>query len=91
MPEVDLVVAGSVAVSLDGGRIGKGEGYSEIEYAILREVGRLGAEVKIATTVHECQILQRFPVEQHDVSIDYILTPTRVIETKTRLPKHGKI
>ncbi|MFW5953513.1 MAG: 5-formyltetrahydrofolate cyclo-ligase, partial [Candidatus Natronoplasma sp.] len=36
MEDIDLVVAGSVAVSEDGRRVGKGEGYSDLEYAILR-------------------------------------------------------
>jgi len=33
---VDLIVSGSVAVTEEGGRIGKGEGYSDLEYAVLR-------------------------------------------------------
>ena len=87
LPHVDLVVAGSVAVSLKGGRIGKGEGYSEIEYGILRENGLVDDNIKIATTVHDCQLVETFPVEKHDLPIDYILTPTKLYETKTRLTR----
>lgn len=76
LPCIDLVVAGSVAVSLEGGRIGKGEGYSELEYGILREHDLVDDSVKIATTVHDCQIVEAFPVEEHDIPVDYILTPT---------------
>lgn len=36
LPRVDLIVCGSVAVTEDGARVGKGGGYSELEYAILR-------------------------------------------------------
>ncbi len=39
MPPVDLIVAGSVAVNKKGSRIGKGGGYSDLEYAIGREFG----------------------------------------------------
>jgi 5-formyltetrahydrofolate cyclo-ligase len=53
VPKIDLAVVGSVAVAKDGGRIGKGEGYSEMEYAILRELGLVSEPVPIITTVHE--------------------------------------
>jgi 5-formyltetrahydrofolate cyclo-ligase len=87
LPTVDLVVAGSVAVSLEGGRIGKGEGYSEIEYGVLRESGLIDGEVRVATTVHDCQLVDAFPVERHDLPADYVLTPTKLYETKTRIPR----
>src|SRR5919108_824116 len=34
LPHIDLVVAGSVAVSRNGARLGKGGGYSDLEYAL---------------------------------------------------------
>ncbi|TRM79883.1 5-formyltetrahydrofolate cyclo-ligase, partial [Sulfolobus sp. A20-N-F6] len=42
LDKIDLVVVGSVAVTLSGDRVGKGEGYSELEFAILRELGNVG-------------------------------------------------
>jgi len=57
LPEVDLIVAGSVAVSTDGARIGKGGGYSELEYGILTELGLVEEKTPIFTTVHDAQIL----------------------------------
>ena len=40
LPEVDLVVIGSVAVDpKTGARIGKGEGFAEIEYGVMRMMG----------------------------------------------------
>jgi 5-formyltetrahydrofolate cyclo-ligase len=76
---------------LEGGRIGKGEGYSEIEYGILYERGLLDGNVKILTTVHDCQIVGAFPVEKHDIPIDYILTPTKSYETHTKLARPAGI
>ena len=38
MPALDAIVCGSVAVTRDGRRCGKGEGYSDLEFAILREL-----------------------------------------------------
>ena len=39
MPRPDAIVCGSVVVTRDGRRCGKGEGYSDLEFAILRELG----------------------------------------------------
>lgn len=87
LPTIDLIVAGSVAVSLEGGRIGKGEGYSELEYGILREQRLVGDYTRIVTTVHDRQVVPSFPVEEHDLPIDYILTPTTLHRTNTTMPK----
>jgi 5-formyltetrahydrofolate cyclo-ligase len=78
-PKPDLLVVGSVAVSLAGARTGKGEGYGEIEYALLRELGRIDASTPIATTVHDLQVVEHLPLEPFDVSVDLIVTPTRRI------------
>jgi len=79
---VDLFVAGSVAVSPDGGRLGKGTGYSDQEYAILKNSGGLTPETPVVTTVHDIQIVEKIPREEWDVSVDVIVTSTRVIRTK---------
>lgn len=80
VPEIDLIVSGSVAVSSAGTRIGKGEGYSDLEFAVLSEVGRVNDETTVATTVHERQIVDE-PIEtaSHDVPLDLIVTPDRVV------------
>ncbi len=80
--KIDLKVAGSVAVTLKGGRVGKGGGYSDLEYAILRELGVLDDSTPIATTVHDLQIVNEIPMLKHDVPIDIIVTPNRVIKIK---------
>jgi len=87
LPRVNLIIVGSVAVSLDGARIGKGGGYSEIECGILRELNLIDEKTAIATTVHEIQLLEKIPTEEHDIPIDIIATPERIIETKTRYPR----
>lgn len=88
LPQVDFVVAGSVAVQRSGARAGKGEGYSDIEYALLRELGQ--PEMPVATIVHPLQMMkddEGFATDPHDLPLDYIVTPSDVIETNTRLPK----
>lgn len=82
---VDLIVCGTVAVTLDGRRLGKGAGYADIEVALLTAAGLLGPSTLIATTVHDLQVVdQAIPEEPHDFGVDLIVTPTRVIHTNRR-------
>jgi 5-formyltetrahydrofolate cyclo-ligase len=59
MPGLDAIVCGSVAVTRDGRRCGKGEGYSDLEFAILRELRH--PPVPVATTVHDLQVVDSVP------------------------------
>ena len=88
MKPIDLIVCGTVAVNPDGARIGKGGGYSDLEYGLAREVGLVRKRTTIVTTVHDVQVLdQELPVLRHDIPVDYIVTPTRMIQTQTQLPR----
>ena len=80
--QIDLIVAGSVAVNGKGSRIGKGGGYSDLEYAIGREFGLIKEDVVILTTVHPLQIVEGdLPETDHDFRIDFIITPDEIIQT----------
>ncbi len=82
MESIDLVVSGSVAVNEQGARIGKGEGYSDLEFAILREFGLVDDETTTVSTVHEMQVVDRdIETDTHDVPMDYLVTPERTIWT----------
>jgi 5-formyltetrahydrofolate cyclo-ligase len=87
LPPIDLLVFGSVAVSADGDRVGKGEGYAELEFAVLRETGRVPADVPIATTVHDAQIVDAIPREAFDVTLDLVCTPSRTLRVENRGPR----
>ena len=91
LPRVDLIVEGSVAVGLDCSRLGKGEGYAEVEYAILRELGLVDEYTPIATTVHELQIFDTLPQDPFDVPVDIIVTPKRIIRPTCRKLKPAGI
>ncbi|XP_059007666.1 methenyltetrahydrofolate synthase domain-containing protein isoform X5 [Mustela lutreola] len=86
---VDLVVVGSVAVSEKGWRIGKGEGYADLEYAMMVSMGAVSQGTPVVTIVHDCQVVDvpEALLEDHDLTVDYILTPTRVIATGCERPK----
>ena len=79
LPPMDAIVCGSVAVTRDGRRCGKGEGYSDLEYAILRELGH--APVPVATTVHRGRrSWTGLPRDPTDLPLALIVTPDEVIE-----------
>jgi 5-formyltetrahydrofolate cyclo-ligase len=81
LPEIDFVLCGSVAVNLSGARVGKGGGFSDLEYGLLIEEGRIDEHTVVATTVHPMQILrEHLMVIDHDLPIDIIATPRAVIE-----------
>jgi 5-formyltetrahydrofolate cyclo-ligase len=80
MPELDAIVCGSVAVTRDGRRCGKGEGYSDLEFAILRELGH--PPVPVATTVHDLQVVASVPRDPTDQPLSVIATPTQAIRIK---------
>jgi 5-formyltetrahydrofolate cyclo-ligase len=83
IPEIDFVLCGSVAVNLSGARIGKGGGFSDLEYGLLIEEGRIDEHTVVATTVHPIQILrEHLPIISHDLPIDMIATPRAVIEVE---------
>mmetsp|Transcript_21384 Transcript_21384/g.42461 ORF Transcript_21384/g.42461 Transcript_21384/m.42461 type:complete len:437 (+) Transcript_21384:182-1492(+) len=99
IPKVDLIVVGSVAVSPEGGRIGKGEGFAELEYGILKMLGTISDDTPVVTATDDCQTVdpselpptgedrKRVEFFKHDVPVDIICTPTRTVRTETKTPK----
>jgi len=89
---IDLIVAGSVAVHPTGARLGKGGGYSDLEFALARALGLVDDDTPVVTTVHELQVLdEAIPMTEHDVPLDLIVTPERVIRTRRRRRKPAGI
>jgi len=85
---VDLVVMGSVAAGQDGARLGKGGGFADLEFALATAAGLIGPDTVCVTTVHELQVVppETIPLTSHDVPVDFIVTPERVIDCRSR---HG--
>lgn len=77
LPQLDAIVTGCAAVTAGGKRAGKGAGYSDLEYAMLRELGHHA--VPVATTVHDLQVVGDFPIERNDLPLTVICTPTRTL------------
>lgn len=94
--KIDIVVVGSSAVNPENGaRIGKGEGFAELEYGMLRQLGLIDESTPVVCTVHDCQVVtENMPppgkdMMKHDVPVDIIVTPTQTIrvDPAKRLPK----
>ncbi|MBN8192213.1 5-formyltetrahydrofolate cyclo-ligase [Bacillus sp. NTK074B] len=86
VPSIDLIVVGSVAIHADGRRLGKGEGYADREYAILREIGN--KPVPVITTINSEQLVEDdIPIDSFDLAVDWIITEQGIKETHTPYPK----
>ncbi|KAH8347234.1 hypothetical protein KR059_007040 [Drosophila kikkawai] len=88
--KLDIVVIGSVVVSRDGYRIGRGNGFADLDIGLLIELGAITPQTVIATIVHDLQVVDSLPVElfqKYDTPVDIIVTPTEVIRVAKRLPR----
>ena len=78
--KIDLIVCGSVAVNRKGERLGKGGGYSDLEFALLTESKKIGPKTPVVTTVHPLQVVEEeIPMTNHDIPLSAIITPQEVI------------
>ncbi len=57
VPELDLCVFGSVAVTRSGARTGKGGGFADLETGILNALGKISPDTAMATTIHSSQLV----------------------------------
>jgi len=85
--KIDMLVVGSMLVDKNGRRIGKKWDQVGMEFVL----GGLGAQnLVVISLVHDCQVVEEIPesfFSEMDVPVDIIVTPTRVIRVKDRLPK----
>ncbi|ADB58143.1 5-formyltetrahydrofolate cyclo-ligase [Archaeoglobus profundus] len=81
---VDIFLQGCVAVDRKGNRIGKGSGFGDREYRILREKGLIDDETLYVVVAHPIQIFDDLShlMDEHDVKVDVILTPKEIIRTE---------
>lgn len=85
MRHIDVVACGSVAVNRKGARIGKGGGFSDLEFGLLTEAGLIDEQTVVATTVHPLQVLEDdLPETRHDFRVDLIVTPDEVVRVRRR-------
>jgi 5-formyltetrahydrofolate cyclo-ligase len=85
---LDLIVCGAVAVNARGARVGKGGGFSDLEFGLLLEAGRIGPRTPIVTTVHPVQVLpQAIEMRPHDIPVDVVVTPDGLMGLRPAFPR----
>lgn len=86
---IDFAVVGSVAVSRKGGRTGKGAGFADLETGIFRELGIIGPDTPMATTVHSSQLVadEKVFMMPHDSPLDFVATEAELIVTGNTAPR----
>ncbi|QTM98423.1 5-formyltetrahydrofolate cyclo-ligase [Sediminibacillus dalangtanensis] len=90
IPVIGLFFVGSVALHRDGRRVGKGAGYADREYAIIRELGN--PDVPIVGTIHSAQLTDEdIPRDPFDLTVDWIATETELIKINSEYEKPGGI
>jgi len=75
---LDLALVPALGFDASGRRLGRGRGFYDRLLA-----GIAGVKCGVA---FDQQVVERLPAERHDVSMNYILTPTRWLETSKPLP-----
>jgi 5-formyltetrahydrofolate cyclo-ligase len=86
LPKPDLIITGCVAVSKNNFyRIGKGLGLGDKEIKIFHK--KFGP-IPVATTIHDLQLLSEVPHDKHDVQVDIIVTPPKIIRKSRELSIH---
>lgn len=79
---IDLVFVPGTAFDASGGRLGQGGGYYD---RFLLRTGALRAGIG-----HDFALMARVPVQAHDLRMDCVITPGRMIDTNEhREAQHG--
>lgn len=87
--KVGVFAQGCVAVDFKGNRIGKGSGFGDREYLILKREGILSEDAVFVVVAHDLQVFSDLShlAEEHDVKANVILTPTRIIRVENQASK----
>lgn len=82
--KVGIFAQGCVAVDMHGNRIGKGSGFGDREFQILKNENVLAEDALFIVIAHDIQVFNDLShlAEEHDAKADVILTPTRIIRVK---------
>jgi 5-formyltetrahydrofolate cyclo-ligase len=84
----DLMVTGASAVSTNGVRFGKGHGFFDLEWGMFTELDLADQTTPVIAGVHDVQVVEEaLEPSETDILVDWIATPTRLLEVKERAPR----
>jgi 5-formyltetrahydrofolate cyclo-ligase len=72
--ELDVVIIPGLAFDTTGNRLGRGGGYYD------RFLAGLSSRTSLIALAYECQIIERVPTEAHDITVQWLITPGRIID-----------
>ena len=75
--DVDLLIVPASAVGSRGMRMGWGRGYYD------RTLGSMAARPPVYAVVFDHEVVDDVPADAHDVPVDGVVTPTRIIHVST--------
>ena len=83
-----LMITGASVLNSQGVRISHGPSFFDLEWLILSSLGLVNDQTPIWAEVHDCQVVDFdcLPLP-FGVSIDQIITPTRLMETGRPYPR----
>ncbi len=70
---IDLIVVPGVAFDMSGNRLGMGKGFYD---RILKDVSK----EKIVALAYEFQLIEKIPVDRHDIGVGWIITEERILK-----------
>jgi 5-formyltetrahydrofolate cyclo-ligase len=86
--QVDVLLTGAVAVTRRGLHFGGGQGYLDLEWGLLRQLGLVSAATPVIASVHGCQIIDAdLAPAPHDAVVDAVVTPDETLRCVPALPK----
>lgn len=87
---VGMLLTDSLAVDMEGGRIGNGDGYFDLCCALLHELAGLRHDADFTTFIQDEQISQeKLPQDKWDIKVNRAVTPGRIwqFEPPARRPQ----
>lgn len=92
MEKIDFMITGASATGMNGVRHGKGHGFFDLEWGMLRKIGVVDENTPVIAFVHDVQVVSyELEPRPYDTVADLIVTPSRVIEVNKVFPKPSEI
>lgn len=83
LEDIDIMLVPGLAFDLAGNRLGYGKGFYD---QLLAPSGSSGRQATLIGISYDETIYSAIPTEDHDRRMDYVVTPTRVIEPASGTP-----